>query len=327
MNCATGMPAAPARRRSRTGVSLFSCLLLFFSPLSGGHVRAQSPQGQQPPLPAEKPAKEQPPPLFPKHGRGLYKNNQDIEVIDATPQAPPLEIDDPGVPANGEYEINLNSDGDLSKNEHKFDVLFLDANFGILPKIFGHEVPTQLKFEFPYAGVKTNGEPYAFGIGGATFGLKFNFYNNENTGVSTSVYPQLELSLPASADKGLAEPGQTLVLPVLISKQLSHATLVVNTGIEQPFHAPDRKTTATIGVGLGRALMRKFAVMSEIHGESAFDFKTQREVVWNVGVMYGVRNVPVYARIGRSLYSDDGDRHTFILVGIKLISEPMHGGR
>ena len=97
-------------------------------------------------------------------------------------------------------------------------------------------------------------------------------------------------------------------------------------GIEQPFHDPSRKTTLTAGFGLGRALMRKFSLMSEIHGESAVDFKTHRDVVWNVGVMYGVRHVPVYARIGRSLFSDDGGAHTFILFGIKLISEPMHGG-
>jgi hypothetical protein len=193
--------------------------------------------------------------------------------------------------------------------------------YGILPNIFGHEVPTQVKVEFPYSGIKENGESYAFGIGTATLGLKFNFYNNENTGVSTSVYPQLELSLPASADKGLAERGQTLVLPLLVSSELSHATLVVNMGLEQPFHDPTRKTTGTFGVGLGRALMREFALMSEIHGESAFDFKTQRTVVWNVGVMYGVRHVPVYANVGRSLFSDDGGRHTLFMVGVKLIRD------
>ncbi|HEV3217794.1 MAG TPA: hypothetical protein VGZ27_18825 [Vicinamibacterales bacterium] len=293
-------------------------------PIRGGRVEAQTPQGQQPP-PAEKPAKEPPPPLFPKHGRGFYKNN-DIEVIDATPQSPPLEIDDPSVPDKGQYEINLSTDGDLSKDEHRFDILFLDANFGILPRILGREVPAQLKVEFPYSGIKANGEPYAFGIGGATLGLKFNFYNNEHTGVSMSVYPQLELSLPASADKGLADRGQTLLLPLLVSRQLSHVTMVVNGGLEQPFHDPNRKTTLTAGVGLGRALMRKFSVMSEIHGESAVDFKSHRDLVWNVGVMYGVRNVPVYARIGRSLFSDDGRAHTLILFGIKLISQPMHGG-
>jgi hypothetical protein len=326
MNRAIGTSTAPARRRHGTGAFRFALLLLCLDPIRGGRVEAQSPQGQPPP-PAEKPAKEQPPPLFPKHGRGLYKNNQDIEVIDATPQSPPLEIDDPSVPDKGEYEINISGDGDLSKDEHKFDIFFLDANFGILPRILGREVPTQVKVEFPYSGIKTSGEPYAYGIGGATLGLKFNFYSNDRTGLSTSVYPQLELSFPASADKGLAEHGQTLLLPLLLSKQLAQATLVFNSGIAQPFHDPSRKTTGTLGIGLGRAVMRKFAVMTELHWESAFDFKSQREAVWNVGVMYGVRNIPVYARVGHSLFAEQGTRHTFVAFGIKLISEPMHGGK
>jgi hypothetical protein len=300
--------------------------LLLLGPVLAGDLEAQSLQAQQPPAPAEEPAKDQPPPLFPKHQRGIYKDNQDIEVIDATPQSPPLEIDDPGVPDKGAYEINLISDGDLSKDERKLDLLYADLNYGVLPKIMGHDVPTQLKLEFPFSGLKANGEPYAFGVGGATLGIKFNYRNDEHTGVSMAVYPQLEFAVAGSAGKGLTEPGQTLELPWLVSKQLSHATLVLNSGLEQPFHDPNRRTTGTLGFGLGRALMRKFAVMADIHGESAFDFKKQRQVGWNAGVMYGVRHVPVYARIGRSLLADDGATHTYFTVGIKLISEPMHGG-
>src|SRR5216684_1740665 len=121
MACTTGTPAAAAHRRSGTGALLFSFLVLFFSPFWDGHVRAQTKQ-EQPPPSVEKPAKEQPPPLFPKHRRGIYKNNQDIEVVDATPQSPPLVIDDPSVPDKGEYEINLTSDGDFSTDEHKLNL-------------------------------------------------------------------------------------------------------------------------------------------------------------------------------------------------------------
>ena len=247
-------------------------------------------------------------------------------MIDATPQSPPLTVDDPGVPDKGAYEINLITDADLSGGEDKLNLLFLDANYGVLPKIMGHELPTQLKFEMPFSGVRAGGEPIAFGVGGMAFGLKFNFYDDDHTGVSLALYPQLEFSPSGSARRGLAEAGQTFVLPLLVAKQLSHATLVVNSGLEQPFHDPERSTTATFGVGLGRALMRKFAVMADVHGESAFHFKSHRELAWDAGVMYGVRHIPVYARIGRSVFSDDGERHTYVAVGIKVISEPMHGG-
>ncbi len=70
--------------------------------------------------------------------------------------------------------------------------------------------------------------------------------------------------------------------------------------VEQPLHAPDRRTTVTLAIGLGRSLMRALAVMSEVHGESTVDFTMQRQVVWNIGVMYGAGHFPLYARIGRT---------------------------
>src|ERR1700730_8814256 len=220
------MSITPASRYTGDGgFLLFSLVLL--GPRWASSVAAQTPPKSGPEA-ADKPAKEQPPPLFPKHRRGFYKNAKGIEVIDATPQAPPLEIDDPGTPGTGEYEINLTTDADLSKDERKLNLFYLDANFGVLPRILGHEIPSQLKFEVPFSGARPGGDPYAFGLGGATVGVKLNFYNNENTGLSLSFYPQAEFSPRGSARKGLAEPGQTLLVPLLVSKQLSHATLVIN---------------------------------------------------------------------------------------------------
>ena len=69
--------------------------------LSGGPpAMAQTPADGQSAAP-KRPA----PPLFPRHRRGIYRNAAGIEVIDATPQSPPLDTDDPGVPDKGEFEI------------------------------------------------------------------------------------------------------------------------------------------------------------------------------------------------------------------------------
>src|SRR6266508_1102382 len=131
-------------------------------------------------------AQAQAPPLFPKHRRGIYTNRDNIEVIDATPQSPPLEIDDPSVPDKGEYEINFFTNADLSNDVRRVNLLFVDANYGIVPKLNGHELPTQVKFEFPIAATKVHGNPFTLGIGAATFGMKFNFYNDERRGVRVS---------------------------------------------------------------------------------------------------------------------------------------------
>jgi hypothetical protein len=268
------------------------------------------------------PAKEPPPPLFPRHRRGLYKDAQGLEVIDATPQSPPLEVDDPSVPDKGQYEINLTFHGDLSRNAQRLDVLLVDANYGMLPTMVGHELPTQLKLELPVAAARENDNPFTLGVGAATFGLKFNFYTKERHGVSVSFYPQLEFVAPGTrgVEKGLADPGQTVIVPLLVSKEFRYLTLVGNSAVHQPVHDPERDTTGALGLGIGRAITRKVAAMIEAHAESAFNFKRDRLVLLNVGLIHGVRNIIVYAQLGRSLFS--GDSHTSVSVGMKLLTQP-----
>ncbi len=267
-------------------------------------------------------AQAQAPPLFPKHRRGIYTNRDNIEVIDATPQSPPLEIDDPSVPDKGEYEINFFTNADLSNDVRRVNLLFVDANYGIVPKLNGHELPTQVKFEFPIAATKVHGNPFTLGIGAATFGMKFNFYNDERRGVRVSVYPQFEFATEGGIRKDLADSGQTVSMPLLMSKEFKYLTLVANGALEKPIHDSEREAIGTFGLGSGRAFTRKDAVMAEIRYESTFDFRRDRLVFLNVGVIHGVRNVPVYARFGHSLFSDDGMKHNYIAVGIKAMIQP-----
>ena len=126
-----------------------------------------------------------------------------------------------------------------------------------MPRIFGHDLPTQVKFEFPLAGAKAPGDPMRVGIGAAKFDLKFNFYNNEHKGVYVLLYPQIEFAVPGAhpGEKGLAEPGQTLILPLLVQKELKYLTFVANDILEQPIHDPVRDITGTLGSVLDAALL------------------------------------------------------------------------
>jgi hypothetical protein len=279
-------------------------------------------QARNPPAapakPAEKPDKA-PPPLFPKHRRGLYINNDNIEVIDATPQSPPLDIDDPSVPDKGEYEVNLLTEADLAAHARSVNVFILDANYGIILKGWGHELPTQIKFECPVVARKEGGNPYQTGLGTSEFGLKFNFYNDKSRGLRVSVYPQIEFSPAAgSVDKDIAEAGQTLELPLLVAHESKYVTLVGNAGFNTPFHDREREATTDIGFGIGRAILQKFALMGDIRGSSTLDLKRDRVMSANTGFIYGVRKMIWYARAGHSIFSDDG-RHVFFNVGMKVI--------
>jgi hypothetical protein len=313
-------------RRSR--IVRFVVLSVFL--VIPGHAGAQessAEQDQQSPQQTtnEKPVKQPPPPLFSKHHRGMYKNGLGLWVIDATPQSPPLEVDDPAVPDKGEYEINLTTQADFSKQLRTFDFVLVDANYGVLPKIFGRELPTQVKFEFPLAGAKEHGDPFKVGIGAAEFGFKFNFYNNEYKGESVSFYPQIEFALPgaAAAEKNLANPGQTLLLPLLVRKEFKYVTIVANGAVKQPIHDRQRDTTGSLGFGCGRAITRYLAAMGEIRAESAFNFKRDRLVVVNFGAMRRLRdNMILYANVGRSIFSDEVSANTYVGVGIKFLLMP-----
>lgn len=265
-------------------------------------------------------AKQAPPLLFPRHRRGIYKNALGLSVIDATPQSPPLETDDPGVPDKGEYEINLTTSADFSKEIRTFDLLFVDANYGLSPKIFGHALPTQLKIEFPLAGAKAPNDPMRVGIGAAKVGLKLNFYSNEHKGAYASLYPQMEFAVPGTngVEKDLVEPGQTFILPLLVQKELKHLTIVANGVLDQPIHDPARRTTGSWALGVGRAMTQHVAVMAEGRFTSTFDLESERLAVVNFGLMHRLQdNVSLYARVGRSIFSDEGFAHTYVGVGVK----------
>jgi hypothetical protein len=300
-------------------VVLFSLIVSLAWPALA-HARGAAVDSQSP-APPQTQAPSPPPPLFPRHRRVLYLDGQGQWMIDATPQSPPLDTDDPGVPDAGAYEINFTTDVDASRSVRTFDLLFVDANYGVLPTIFGHQIPTQLKVEVPVSAVADNGHPLTAALGAAAVGVKFNFYNNERHGLSLAWYPQLGFAPGLRAvEDGPAEHGQTLVLPLLLSKELSYVTLVANGAVNTPIHDSTRHVTGTFGVAVGVALTRKLAVMTELHSETRFDFAHDRLLSANVGLMRAIgRTLALYASIGHSLFSDDGLNHIYAGAGVKVL--------
>lgn len=269
---------------------------------------------------AEQPPKQPPPPLFPRHGRGIYRNASGNEVIDATPQSPPLVTDDPAVPDEGQYEINLSARLDHTPTGQHFDLLNLDANYGLRLSIGGARLPAQIKVEVPLSALRAPYAPLSIGLGVAAAGLKVNFYDDESRGLSLSCYPQLEFPTPGGrgVKKGLADPGKTLVLPLLVAKEFHDFTMVFNGALETPLQDPTRHATTELGAAFGRALTRKDALMVELRTDSGVNLRSDRLVLVNAGYIHGVRHIVAYGSVGRSVFADDGRSHTYAGIGIKL---------
>jgi hypothetical protein len=282
----------------------------------------QPPEKAQAGLPqADKEPKSAAAPLFPRHHRGLYKNAEGVEVIDATPQSPPLDTDDPAVPDAGVFEVNFTTHADYAKAAQRIDLLSVDANYGLLPVIAGHKLLTQIKLEFPMAAARQAGEDFNVGVGAAAFGVKLNFYNDEHRGISVAVYPQLEFAAPGSraVEKGLAEKGQTVILPLLIARQFHEFTLVLNGTLDKPVHDAERQAACELGIGFGLALTRKVAAMIELRTASSLDFNSDRLVYMNAGLIHGIRNIILYVNLGHSVFADDNLGHTYAGFGMKAL--------
>ena len=277
---------------------------------------------QQPPV-ADAGATRQPaPPLFPRHRRGLYRTAAGIEMIDATPQSPPLASDDPGVPEPRAYEINFTTQADSAKDALRVDLLLVDANYGMRPVIAGYRLPSQIKIECPVAAVRDAGGSVNTGIGPATIGVKLNFYRDDRRGVAVAVYPQVEFAGSGSVKSALADAGQTIILPLLVAREFHAFTFVFNGALDTPVHDSGRHATLQFGGAFGRALTRKVAAMVEVRSESGLGFRNDRLVALNGGVIHGVRNMVVYGNVGHSLFSDDGVGHIYAGVGMKLLIDP-----
>jgi hypothetical protein len=271
----------------------------------------QTPDSQ----PATRAPKQPAPPLFPRHHRGLYRNPAGIEVIDATPQSPPLDTDDPGVPDKGAAEINVTTRLDYSKAVQSIQLVSLDSNYGVRPVIAGYALPSQIKIEIPLVATHQSGVPHETDVGPVALGMKVNFYRDDHRGIAVSVYPQ----------SVFAGPGTTLVLPVLVAREFHVCTIAFNIGLEKPLHDPDHRAAFDAGIGVGRALTRKVAAMIEIRGETSADVD-DRVLYVNGGVIHGVRKIVYYFNLGHSLFSGDGYGHAYAGVGLKLLIEPKHKG-
>jgi hypothetical protein len=289
----------------------------------------QTPPPEQTPRPTPQTTPQQPEapaniPLFPRYRRGLYKNGLGLWVIDGPPQSPPLFTDDPGVPDKGAYELNFTTRADLTSSLRSYDFFHVDANYGVVAKLRGHDLPMQLKVEGPVSGVKEPGQPIAAGSGDFEAGLKILFYENDNQGVALSVYPQFAFNASStSVEKGIADPGQTLVLPLLVSKQFHYVTLVFNGGVEVPFNDPDRTTVGTGSAALGFVVRRHLALMGEVRFESPFNGQEKATTLINGGVMQSLGHYAVlYGNIGTTLSSPDDERHVFVGIGVKFMIVP-----
>jgi len=243
--------------------------------------------------------------------------------IEATPQSPPLEVDDPSTPGCNRWEINILVGGDISRSQTTWDLPLLDINYGIGDNL-------QLKYELPFVN-NVSDDVSASAIGESRAGIKYMFFEDERSETQFAVYPQASF-VQSNADvvkKGLASPGSIFTLPVLMSTRIGQTALgKVDLTANLAFNASTKSDTAnylSASVGVGTPIFNRAALMGELATEQALarvsDESRAQLLRADLGVMTPIsKQFLLFGSIGHSLIHTDTLGHAYALAGFRLLT-------
>ena len=248
-------------------------------------------------------------------------HTDDQEKLDTTPQAPPLVIDDPSTPGCNRWEINVVMSEDYSKSEKDFQLPLLDINYGL-----GNDI--QFKYEVPNS-IYQSDEETRRGVGESNFGIKYKFFEDEEKDAQVAVYPQYQFVTPSSqgVEKGVAQSGSIIALPILYStrvgtNRLGEIMMTANLGYNISTKA-DTADFVSSAIAVGMPVHPKISIMAELAADKSFIFNRFgiRDEIYRVDVgafSAFIKHVLLFGSVGQSLYSSDGQNHTYILAGLRI---------
>jgi hypothetical protein len=137
--------------------------------------------------------------------------------------------DDPGTPGSGVWEINAAYVEQRTTSERVRSLPHVDFNYGLGENI-------QLKYETGWVFVDipaSEGGGVKSGLDDSLLGLKWRFLDQARSGIDMSMYPQLQVENPTgSVERGIAEPGPNLFLPIEIARDFGALKVVGEVGYQ-----------------------------------------------------------------------------------------------
>jgi Putative MetA-pathway of phenol degradation len=186
---------------------------------------------------------------------------------------PPFVTDDPEVPPAGGWEINVPFTIERTSGKTEMDAPLLDLNYG-LPNV-------QLKLEVPLKIAEDDKMGTSAGPGDLLLGVKWRFFNNEQSQIQIGAYPQLLVPTGDRA-RDLGDDGAAFVLPLVAQKSWEKWTLYGNIGFWwQTTHRTRNYFYA--GAALEREINDRLVLGAELFGNSPTERGANSEVAFNVG--------------------------------------------
>lgn len=187
---------------------------------------------------------------------------------------PPMVTDDPGTPGDARFEINLATLINHATNSSLYQLPLLDINYGVGDRL-------QLKIESPFDVLSDSGHR-STDMSNVLVGVKWRFWDDGEDGLKVSIYPQVEFKplTPQSIDKGIADPGTNVYLPMEFQKGFGEWDITADLG--RWHRIAELDSTWSSGIVLGHKLHEEDQLMIEVHTERA-DHSHVSETLVNIG--------------------------------------------
>jgi len=222
---------------------------------------------------------------------------------------PPFVTDDPEPPPPGGWEINVPFILERTPGKTEMDTPLFDLNYG-LPNI-------QLKLEIPVRIVNRDNNGTATCVGDLLLGVKWRFFNNEQSQVQIGVYPQL-LIPTGNESRGLGEGRTAFVLPLVAQKSWGKWTTYGNVGYWWQTAAETRNYVYA-GAVLEREINDCLTLGVELFGNSPKEHGGHSDVAFNVGGTWKLsQHLNLLFAGGRDIV---GDTHAMAYVGLQLLTK------
>jgi Putative MetA-pathway of phenol degradation len=230
-------------------------------------------------------------------------------AIDFSQAGPPFVTDDPEPPPPGGWEINVPFILERTPGNTDMDTPLFDLNYG-LPDV-------QLKLEFPIEVVNENSNGTQAGVGDTLIGVKWRFFNSEESQFQLGTYPQLLLPT-GNHSRGLGERRVAFVLPLLAQKSWEKWTLYGNIGYWWQ-EAHEARNYFYAGAVLEREINERLELGVELFGNSPKEGGGRSELAFNVGGTWKLnKHLNLLFSGGRDIV---GDTHAMAYVGLQLLTK------
>ena len=211
--------------------------------------------------------------------------------------------DDPFTIDKSHWEINTGLVMQHTTDEAIYEAPLIDINYGLMQKL-------QLKYEIPLVIKHEHESTTIGGIGKSNFGIKWNFLEDEKTGIAIGIYPQLRLiNSNQAVDRGLVDKGTEFFLPVSFQKTVDKHSFVLQLGRLFVMHD---KGAWTYGLLYVREVSEAFELAAEINGSAAPSLE-EAESFLNIGTRIKFSDTfKLLLSAGRNIIVHPDAENTFI---------------